>query len=158
AGSRSHHQAFQRSKTHRRVNAVPVADRCQRAAIAEVACYQAQSGQLFSEQLRCTLSAVLMVDTVKPEAADSLLRPCKWSRINCRGIWYFAVKAGIKDCDLRHRSECLFDQPDSFKLYAIVEWSESRHFFDRGFDGGVNTHGLRILRASVDDTMPDSGN
>ena len=79
----AHHEAFERGKTHGRIDAAAFADRRQRAAIAEMASHQMLTVGAAQQLLRA-FCAVLMIDAVKSVAADSLLEPLVGTGIGFR--------------------------------------------------------------------------
>ena len=66
-----------------------------------MATYQPERREIFPEELRGALRAILMIDSVESEAAYTLRQPFIRTGVNKGRIGQGAVEGGIKDCDLR---------------------------------------------------------
>src|ERR1700688_624469 len=119
-----------------------------------MASYQPKRREIFPEELRCALRAILMIDSVESKAAYALREPFIRTGVNKRGIGQGTVESGIKDGDLGDGSELLFDESDAFEFHAIMKWRENGHALNGGFDCRSDHDGWRVVAATVDDAVP----
>ncbi len=83
--------------------------------------HESQRLKVLAKQLRSSLGAILMTDSMKSITANPLGEPLIWSRLDGGRFRHPAVKTRVKHGHLRHGTECLFDDLDAFQLGAIVE-------------------------------------
>src|ERR1700722_11225784 len=120
--------------------------------------YEPERRKIFSEELRCALRAILMIDSVESEAAYTLRQPFIRTGVNKRGIGQGIVESGIKDSDLGDGSEFLFDESDAFEFHAIMKRRKDGHALDSGFDYRGDNDRLRVVAATIDDAVPYHSN
>ncbi len=99
------------------------------------------------------LGAILMIDTVESISANSLLKPLVGTGIGFRRQRHGAMKAGVEDGDLRHRTEELGDDFHTLEFGAIVERGKSGNIFNRRLDFGGHDCRFEILRAAMHHAM-----
>src|SRR5882724_8980281 len=99
---------------------------CQRAPIAQVTVDDAQPIRLSFEQIGNTLSAILMTDTVKSIALDTLLIPGIRPRIDDALGEQITMKGGIKYCNLWCVPKQTLCGLNPFNVYRIVQWRKWR--------------------------------
>jgi hypothetical protein len=126
----THHQAVERSESHRGIHAAAAANGRHRTAIAEMAGHQSERPGIFAEQTRGTVGAVLMVDAMESVAPNAALEPFIGSGIDSRRSRHLAMKPGIENGNLRNASEKIFDDVHSLKLSANVQWRKRGHAVD----------------------------
>src|SRR6202030_76947 len=123
-----------------------------------MATYQPERQEIFPEELRGALRAILMIDSVESKAAYALREPFIRTRVNKRCIGQGTVESGIKGGDLGDGSEFLFDESDAFEFHAIMKRRENGHALDGGFDCRSDHDGLRVVATTVDDAVPYHSN
>src|SRR5689334_13042277 len=92
AAARAHHEAVERRKTHRGVDAFSAADRSQRRATSEMADDEFQRRRICSQHFGSAAGCVLMADSMEPVAPDALVEPVPRPRINV-SAW---LKSGME--------------------------------------------------------------
>src|SRR5208283_5797350 len=64
------------------------------------------------------------------------------------------MEAGVKDSDLRHRTQQFLDNLHAFEFGAVVERRKNRNAFDRRLDFGSHQRGLEMVWTTVDYAVP----
>src|SRR6266700_5514966 len=94
-----------------------------------------------------------MIDAVESIAANPLLEPLVRAGIGCRRQRHRAMKACVKDRDLRHWAQHFRNDLHTFQFGAIVERRKNRSAFDRRLDLSGYERRLEVLRTTVDDPV-----
>src|ERR1700693_5217853 len=94
-----------------------------------------------------------MIDSVKAVSANSLREPLERTGIHRGGFRQSTVKAGVKNGHLRNITKAIFDDFDSIKFSAVVQWRKNGHPCDCRFD--LRGDDCRVLEffSAVNDTM-----
>src|SRR4029077_9097751 len=142
-------------KAHSRIDATAVANRRKGTTVSQVTGHEFQGRQIFSEELGSALRAILMIDSVKSIATNSLRKPFVRAGIDGRCFRQSAVKTGVEHGDLENRAHMFLDDLDPFQLGAIVERRKGRHARYCGLYVRRNYGGFFEILATVHDTMTD---
>src|SRR5690349_4386313 len=118
-----------------------------------MATYDIQRSHVSSEHVCRTHCAVLMINAVKPVAANASFHPFKRSGVNVRVLRKSFVEASIEDCDLRFTRKEFFCRLDPFESYDVVEWRNFSDARDGGFYVGINQGRIGQLRPAMYDSM-----
>ena len=141
ARARPHHQPFERREAHRRIDALAVADRGQRTAVAQVAGDHAL--RLRAQDFGRPPRDVLVADAVKAVAADALLQPVVRAGIDVGGGRQRGVKGGIENRDLRDAvAQLSFDRFDQVEFQPVVLRARSWPIVPAPLHFGCDARGL----------------
>ena len=128
-------------------------DRGKRAAITQVAANQAQRLQISAQDLRGTVSTVLMADAMEAVAANPLFKPLIRTRIYHVRQGQLAMKRCIEYCHLGYRGQYSLDSFDAFQVSGIMSRSKNCQLFNCFLHRRINQRTLLIFQSAMDDAM-----
>src|SRR5579875_2218331 len=99
-----------------------------------------------------------MADAVKAVAPDALLEPLIGTGVKRGPSRQLAVEGGIENGYLGSAGEEAFAGLDAFQIGGIVQWRKGGEALDRCLHLRRDQHALSIIRAAVDNTVPDHSN
>src|SRR5690348_3965460 len=101
------------------------------------------------------MSAVFVIDAMKSVTADALFVPGVRTRVDFGFVWQSAVKAGVKDGDLRCIRKQFGGEVDTFQTSLVVQRRDRSHVGDGLADLGRDACRFAQPGAPVNDAMPD---
>ena len=153
AAARPHHQAFQRRKTHRGIDAHAVTDRRHRRAIPQMGNNEPQVPP--ADHLLPPARAIRMAQSVEAVAADApFARPFLGHRIGSGGLGQGCMESSVECCHLWNVRAGLappLSMPS--KAGRVVERRQLCQFFDRPLDLRRDPHGGGVALAAMDNAM-----
>ena len=86
--------------------------------------YNLERIQVFLDELGGASGTVLMIDAMETVSANSLFVPLVRTRIHLCNCRHVAMKAGVENGELRHVSQQLCDNLDTFEFGLNVQRSK----------------------------------
>ena len=151
AASGTHHNALERSETHRGVEALAVYDSREGCAVAKVA--GDDLGVLLAEKLNCSAADEAVRGAVEAVATDLvLLVILVGNAVHICVIGHRAVEAGVKYGNLRNAHN-LLALYDTLEVRGVVKRAEVAALLDNSLNFLGNENRARELLAAVEDSV-----
>ena len=160
ARTRTHNQAFQRSQTHRGVNAFTVTDSGNGTTVAQMAGDDVQLFNRFVQNFRSFLSHIEVAGTVRAVATYAVF----FVQAVRQGIEVRFFRHGLVERGVEHGNVLIFQMREGFQRFSdtdqvrrVVQRSERCGIFNALNDGVIDNNGAGVFLTAVNDTMADCG-
>ena len=158
ARARPHHHAVERREPHGRVDALPVVDGRERAAVAEVGGDEGVVGRGEPEQPHRLLRDVAVARAVEPVPPDLVvLEPLVGHRVQVGARRHRRVEGGVEHRHLRQLGEELLGDADAEQVRRVVQRAERDALLDLRDHLLGDRHRAGEARAAVHDAVADPG-